>query len=134
MRFLLLIVTLSFLVACSNDSAISKQLSGSDSLVIHFTAAPSDSIIKTVVTAEPNAIKKIIQFVDAKKAAEYKCGYDGQLIFFSKGQEINDASFKYTEEDCRHFLLEVDGKLYSTSMNNEAYNFLKGLAEGKNWY
>jgi hypothetical protein len=28
----------------------------------------------------------------------------------------------------------VDGKLTSTAMSNEATDFLKSLAEGKDWY
>ncbi len=134
MKAFLLFVVLAIFFSCSNNSAISKKLSDSDSLIINFTAPASDSIVKTVVTTEPKAIKKLIQFVNAKEAEQYKCGYDGELLFFSKGNTVSAVAFKYAEEECRHFLLDVDGKLQSTKMSNEAVNFLKGLAEGRNWY
>ena len=68
---------LLFFASCSNNSAISKKLSGCDSLVINFTTA-----IKSVTTTEKKAIKKISQFVNGKKAGEYKCDYTGSLYFF----------------------------------------------------
>ena len=134
MRLILLIVASVFLFSCSNNSAISKKLSGSDSLVINFTLAASDSIVKTVSTTEPKAIKKLVQFVDGKQAEENKCGYDGQLLFFVKGIMVSDAYFKYTDPGCRFFLMELDGKLQRTRMSNEAADFLQGLAEGRNSY
>jgi hypothetical protein len=118
---------------CKN-SAITKKLSACDSLVITFNAPNSDSIIKTVSTTENNAINKIIDFVDAKPAEEFKCGYDGNLIFFSKGQAILPVVFKYKEKDCCHFLFELDGKLVSTKINNEAADFLESLEQGKIFY
>src|SRR6185295_3303629 len=113
-------------VGCKN-SAITKKLSASDSLVITFNVPNSDSIIKTVSTTENNAINKVIDFLDDKPAEEFKCGYDGNLIFFSKGQTILPVVFKYKEKDCRHFLFELDGKLVSTKINNEAADFLESL-------
>ena len=120
-------------VSCSG-SAVTKKLSDSDSLVITFNPPNSDSIIKTVSTTENNAINKVIDFVDAKPAEEFKCGYDGNLIFFSKGQAILPVVFKYKEKDCRHFLFELDGKLVSTKINNEAADFLESLEQGKIFY
>jgi hypothetical protein len=124
---------LALLTSCSN-SPVAKKLSGSDSLVITFNMPNSDSIIKTVTTMESNAIDKVIDFIDGKPAKEFKCGYDGNLIFFSKGQVLLPVIFKYKEKDCRHFLFELDGKLMSTKMNNEAADFLESLEEGKIFY
>jgi hypothetical protein len=119
--------------SCSN-SAVAKKLSGSDSLVITFNIPNSDSIIKTVTTTESNAIDKVVDFIDNKPAKEFKCGYDGNLIFFSKGRVLLPVVFKYKEANCRHFLFELDGKLMSTKMNNEAADFLESLEQGKIFY
>jgi hypothetical protein len=134
MRFTLLLLAALSLYSCSNNSAISKQLSGTDSLVANFTATSSGPVDKTVVTTEPNAIRKVIQFVNGKNVAEHKCGYDGQLLFYANGKAIGDVSFKYTEAGCLHFELEVEGKLQSTKMSNEAADFLKGLVEERSSY
>lgn len=134
MRTIILICLVFFLISCAGNSEVSQKLSGSDSLVINFYAAGSDSIIKTVATAEKSAIRRLTEFVSAKETEIFKCGYDGNLLFFEKGKPVSDVSFKYKDENCRHFLLDVKGKLVSTKMNNEAADFLKGLEEGRNTY
>ena len=128
--FLLYIVILS---SCS-QSALSKKLSGSDSLVISFNQLNSDSIAKMVATTEKTAIKKLIRFIDGKETEKFKCGYDGNLVFYKEGKELLPIVFKYKDKDCRHFLLELDGKLLSNKMNKEAADFLQSLQEGKTWY
>jgi hypothetical protein len=113
---------------------VNKQLSGSDSLVINFTVMPSDSVIKSVSTNDAKAIEKLSRFVDSKSSEEFKCGYNGHLLFYSKGKLLSNVSFNYADEGCYHFILATDGKLTSTAMSNEAADFLKSLEEGKNWY
>lgn len=127
--------SLSFLiVACSDSSAVSKQLSDSDSLVIQFNTPQTNTIAKTVSTTETKAIKKLTRFVDAKTSEVYKCGYDGNLMFYSKGVLAGDVAFNYSGAGCQHFIIEIDGKMVPTQMSNEAVDFLKSLSEGKNWY
>ena len=123
-----------FLFSSCTDSPISKKLSGSDSLVINFKEQINDSVTKTVTTIERNAIRKLIRFVDARSAEEYKCGYDGNLTFYVDGGAILPVVFKYKEADCRHFLFELDGKLMSTKMSKEAADFLGSLEIGSNQY
>ncbi len=123
-----------FLASCSNNSSVSKQFSAVDSLVINFNAPQTNNIEKTLSTTDNNAIKKITRYVDSKKAEAYKCGYDGNLMFYRKGILQGDVVFNYSGNNCRHFMQTVDGKLTSTNMSNEAANFLKSLAEGKDWY
>jgi hypothetical protein len=118
---------------CKN-SAVAKKLSGSDSLVITFNEPNSDAVIKTVTTTENIAIKKVIDFIDTKPTEEFKCGYDGNLIFFSKEKALLPIVFKYKEANCRHFLFELDGKLVSTRISNEAADFLESLEQGKIFY
>src|SRR6266700_4231607 len=88
-----------FIAAGCKHSALAKKLSGADSLVITFNMPNSDSVIKTVTTTENNAINKVVDFIDSKPAKEeFKCGYDGNLVFFSKGQAILPVVFKYKEK------------------------------------
>ncbi len=134
MRVVIFIITLLFFASCSQNSAVSKKLSGCDSLVVNFYAAQSDSVTRSVATAEKKAIRRLAEFVSAKETEQFKCGYDGSLHFFEKGKMVSDVSFKFSDEGCRHFLLDVEGKLSSTKMSNEAADFLKSLAEGKDIY
>ncbi|HWR32007.1 MAG TPA: hypothetical protein VN451_00665 [Chitinophagaceae bacterium] len=135
MRALLLLTYIIVLAACGgSDSVVAKQLSGSDSLVINFNTPQSNTIAKTMSTTEGNAIKKLIHFTDGKAVEAYKCGYDGNLMFYKNGALIGDVSFNYSGDGCRHFIMMLDDKLTPTAMSNEAANFLKSLAEGRGWY
>ena len=118
-----------FLFSCGSKSAISKKLSGSDSLVITFNVPNSDSVIKTVSTTEKKAIRKLTGFMNGKKGEEGICGFDGNMIFYSKGEILLPVVFQYNEEGCRHFLFEMDNKVMNTKMSNEAVDFLKSLSD-----
>ena len=133
MRILLLLLGVSFLYSC-DQSAISSQLSGSDSLVIHFNEPGSNMISKSVTTSESNAIRRLSQFVDKKESEKYNCGYDGNMIFYVKGKEKADISFQYNIDSCRHFIFSMNGELHATKMNEEAADLLRSLSEGKTWY
>ena len=65
---------------------------------------------------------------------QYKCGYDGNMTFYRKGEKVMAVVFNYSEEGCRNFLYDMNNILISTHMSNEATGFLKSLAEGKGWY
>ena len=132
-----------FLFSCGNPSAISKKLSGSDSLVITFNVADSDSVLNMVSTTEKNAIRKLSGFLNGKSTGQEQCGYDGNMKFYKNGVEVLPVIFKYSNDSCRQFLFELparlihsggDNKVMSTSMSNEATGFLKSLAEGRGWY
>jgi hypothetical protein len=127
-------VLIVFLASCSRNSEAGKQLAGSDSLVINFNSPQSKTIEKTMTTTEGKAIRKLTRYVNSKTAEAYKCGYDGNLMFYKKGTLAGDVSFNYSGDGCHHFIMAIDGKLTPTSMSNEAADFLKSLAEGKGWY
>ena len=133
MRFIFFATIVFFASSCSENSEVTKKLSGCDSLVINFFAPGSDMISKSVATADKKAINRVSEFVSAKETEAFKCGYSGSLHFYERGKMVSDVSFSYSE-GCRHFLLDVKGKLTSTTMSNEAADFLKGLAEGKDSY
>lgn len=133
MRYLFFTGFIFLLVSCGG-SVISKKLTVADSLVITFNIPNTDSVIKTVSTTEGKAIQKFISLVDGKKGELYKCGYDGNMVFYSKGEIVLPVIFKYTEEGCRHFLFDMDNKVMSTAMTIEGAELLKSLVEGKEWY
>lgn len=134
MKLFLIVAVMASCISCSERSVIAKHLSGSDSLVINFNQPQSNNIAKTVNTTEGKAIEKLAGFVDSKTAEAYKCGYDGNLLFYKEGKLVSDVSFNYTGDGCHHFIQDINGELISTAMSNEAVDFLKSLAEGKDWY
>lgn len=133
MRLLFLFIILACLASCGG-SPVSKKLALSDSLVITFNIPDTDSVINLVSTTDKKAIRKLAGFVAGKKKEQGKCGYDGNLVFYYKGAVWVPVVFKYSNAGCRQFLFDMDNKVMSTDMSDEAVNFLKSLAEGKNWY
>jgi len=134
MKAIFTVIVAVFLFSCGNPSAISKKLSGSDSLVITFNVADSDSVLNIVSTTEKKAIRKLSGFLNGNKTEKPECGFDGNMIFYSKGKAVLPVIFKYKEKNCRHFFFEMDNKVTSASMSNEAEELLKSLSEGKTRY
>ena len=134
MKFYLLI-SFAFILFCScKQSPIKQSFSSTDSLVIHFKDEQAGAVTKTVQTAESNAINKMIDFIDAKETAQFKCGYDGKMFFYNKGQKIQEVDFKMKNDSCNHFAFLINGKLTSTKMSNEAIDFLNALEQGMPYY
>jgi hypothetical protein len=126
MKLTLYITIIALLISCS-QSPIVSQLQDSDSLAIRFLKQGTDSVIKTVETSNPNAIKDLLHFADSKQTAQYKCGYDGNAL----GSLAGDITFNYSGDGCQHFLYMANGKLVATEMSNQAIDFFKALAAGK---
>lgn len=133
MKQLLFIIFFVIGTSCKNSN-ISKSFSGADSLVIHFKDEQAGTVTKSVEASDPKAIKRITGFIDSDVKEDYKCGYDGKMFFFSKGQQLQEVDFMMNDKACRHFSFLLDGNLINTKMSNEAADFLKSLADGKSWY
>jgi len=112
------------------QSATKQSFSSADSLVIHFKDEQAAVVTKTVQTTESNAINRMIDFIDAKETEQFKCGYDGKMFFYAKGQKLQEVDFKMKNDSCNHFAFLLNGKLMSTKMNNEAVDFLDALEKG----
>jgi len=132
-KILIYLLAIFSLSACK-QSAIKQSFSSTDSLVIHFKDEQAGTITKTVQTAESKAINRMIEFIDAKETEQFKCGYDGKMFFYNKGQKIQEVDFKMRNDSCNHFAFLVNGKLTSTKMSNEAIDFLNALEQGMPYY
>lgn len=126
-----LITSLVAILSCScKQSAIKQNFSSADSLVVHFKDEQAGAVTKTVQTAESKAIRRIIEFMDAKETELYKCGYDGKMFFYKEGQQMQEVDFKMKNDSCNHFAFLLNGKLTSTKMSGEAIDFLNALEQG----
>ena len=130
-----LFITATIILLCScKQSGIKQSFSAADSVVIHFKDEQAGVITKTVQTAESKAINRIIEFMDAKGTEEFKCGYDGKMFFYNKGQQMQEVDFKTKDPACNHFSFLINGKITSTKMSNEAIDFLDALEKGMPYY
>jgi len=134
MRNILMIFLVYGSLSACKQSPIKQSFSSTDSLVIHFKDEQAGTITKTVQTTESNAIKKTIDFIDAKEADQLTCGYDGKMFFYNKGQKIQEVDFKMKNDSCNHFAFLLNGKLISTKMSSEAVDFLDALEKGMPYY
>jgi len=129
MRFSIICILLLSLAACK-QSEVTSSFSSADSLVVHFKDERAGLVTKTVQTTESKAINRMIEFINAKETAEFKCGYDGKMFFFNKGKQIQEVDFKMRNDTCNHFVFKLNEKLMFTKMNNEAVDFLDALEKG----
>ena len=130
MKFYVFIACTFVLFSSCQHSAIKQNFSSADSLVIHFKDEQAGVVTKTVQTTESKAINRMIEFIDAKETEQFKCGYDGKMFFYTKGQKIQEVDFKMKNDSCNHFSFLLNGKMISTKMNNEAIDFLDALEKG----
>lgn len=131
--FSIFLILVSFITSC-RQSDIRHSFSAADSLVVHFKDEKAGVITKTVQTTETKAISRMIDFMDAGKTQEFKCGYDGKMFFYAGEQRIQEVDFKMKDDSCRHFSFLLDGKLMSTKMSNEAVDFFDALEKGLPYY
>jgi len=129
MRNILFFILLISFCSCQ-QSAIKQSFSSADSLVIHFKDEQAGVVTKTVQTTESNAMNRLIEFIDSKETEQFKCGFDGKMFFYHKGEKIQEVDFKMKNDSCNHFAFLLNGKLMSTKMNNEAVDFLDALEKG----
>ena len=130
MKKILPVLIMIMVVTGCKQSAIKQNFSSADSLVIHFKDEQAGVITKTVQTVESKAINRMIEFIDAKEMEQLKCGYDGKMFFYAKGQKIQEVDFKMKNDSCNHFAFLVNGNLMSTKMSGEAIDFLNALEQG----
>ena len=102
--------------------------------MIHFKDEQAGVVTKTVQTAESKAINRMIEFIDAKETEQFKCGYDGKMFFYNKGQKIQEVDFKMKDDSCNHFAFLLNGKLMSTKMSGEADRFFKCIRTRNAYY
>lgn len=134
MRAVLFAFLALFCFSCGKRSAVSKKLSGCDSLVITFTAPNIDSAISIQTTTEKKAIRKLAGFLGGKQVSVSDCGFDGHMIFYKNGQQVMPVVFKFSEDTCRYFLFTPEQEAVTTRISNEGVDLLKSLKGGKNWY
>jgi hypothetical protein len=73
MKRVLLSLLLIFVLSGCKQSAIKKNFSTADSLVIYFKNEQAGEITKTVQTADAKAIGRMIEFIDGKGSEVIKC-------------------------------------------------------------
>jgi predicted HD phosphohydrolase len=124
----MLLFVLAFLLFSCGNSPLVRNLENSDKLVVQFNQRGDSLSSRATITTEGYAIQTMLQFADGNETELFKCGYDGNILFYKKGVLAADISFNFLNDGCHHFLHNVNGKLVATKMSNEAVDFLLALA------
>ena len=134
MKIFLALFVFTLIYSGCQSSAIKQSFSSADSLVIHFKDEQAGIVTKTIETAEAKAISNVINFIDGAGIEESKCGYDGKMYFYNRGQKIQEVDFNMKADSCTHFSFLLDGKLVNTKLSNEAVDFFDALEKGMPYY
>ena len=136
MRYGFFIISMTVIFCSCKPSPVKQSFSSADSLVIYFKNELAGTVSQPKETTESKAIRRIIEFIDAKETELFKCGYDGKMFFYDKktGKKIQEVDFKMKNDSCNHFAFLLNGKLVSTRMRNEAIDFLDALERGMPYY
>ena len=80
------------------------------------------------VVQKPRELAICKQLITEERAAAYKCGYDGKLVFFDGDKILLEAEFNLGEK-CRHIAYMFDGNFKTRIMDDAGIRFLEGLRQ-----
>ncbi|MBA2330216.1 MAG: hypothetical protein H0V91_11425 [Flavisolibacter sp.] len=124
----LFFITISF--SCV-DNLMVKSLSESDKLVIEFME--QNKIVRTVITEDKNAIKKLVYALNNAEAKNTGCELSGKMIFYKNKTALQQVEFSIIR-DCRYFKYRFENNQVFSSITNETANFLQSVKEGLDYY
>jgi hypothetical protein len=129
------VILIAVMIFSCKESELKKDLKQADSVTIHFyNNSQADSVIKIVHTNSKDAIEKLSSFIDSKEIQDKSCGHDGDIVFLKNNQIIQTVNFYALQKGCRQFYFTKNGKPITTSVSNEAADFLTSLWAGKTYY
>ncbi|MFL5789252.1 MAG: hypothetical protein ACJ748_14425 [Flavisolibacter sp.] len=133
MKYLILLIIVG-LLGCK-ESDLKMRLKQANEVSIHFYYnSQSDSVIKIVHTNSKLAIGKLADFIDRKEVSNKFCGHDGDIVFIKNNKVIDTVYFNALQKSCRQFYFTINGRIASTTVSNEAADFLTSLWAGNSKY
>jgi hypothetical protein len=129
MKYFLIAVLALNLFSCTKPTGIKEVISGADSVAINFFKGDgtADTVTNMVMLRDKSQINKLADYVEAAKAEQYKCGYDGSIHIFKRDAVLQDISFSFNDVQCMHFSFLLNHKLFSTKLSAKAVQFLKSV-------
>jgi hypothetical protein len=128
-KYILLLLLLPVLFSCTNPTGIKDVIAGADSVAINYFKGDGtvDTVVNMVMLKDKSQISKLADYVEAGKAEQYKCGYDGSIHIFKRHVVLQDINFTVNDVQCMHFSFLLNNKLYSTKLSAEALQFIKSV-------
>ncbi|MBP6024776.1 MAG: hypothetical protein KA762_14405 [Ferruginibacter sp.] len=129
MKYILLLLLLPVLFSCTNPTGIKEIITGADSVAINYFKGDgtADTVVNMAMLKDKSQINKLAGYVEAAKAEQYKCGYDGSIHIFKRDVVLQDINFSFNDVQCMHFSFLLKNQLYSTKLSAEALQFIKSV-------
>jgi hypothetical protein len=128
-KYMLLLLLPQVLFSCTNPTGIKDVIAGADSVAINYFKGDgtADTVTNMVMLRDKNQINKLADYVEATKAEQYKCGYDGSIHIFKQDVVLQDINFSFNNVQCMHFSFVLNNQLHSTILSAEALQFIKSV-------
>jgi hypothetical protein len=126
-KYIVLLLLLPVLFSCTNPTGIKDVITGADSVAINYFKGDgtADTVVNMVMLKDKSQINKLANYVEAAKAEQYKCGYDGSIHIFKRDVVLQDINFSVNDVQCMHFSFVLKNQLHSTILSAEALQFIK---------
>lgn len=131
---LLLGLTLVFFTVmfmrCEKVTEVSELVKSTEKIQVVFY---NDSLPDTFYDiTEKKDIKNFNDYISDEEVPLYKCGYDGQIIFFVDDDEgaepKNSVAMEFNlQPDCAHIAYQYAGALQTKKISSEGLEYLKSL-------
>lgn len=110
-----------FLTGCGGGNPFDEVIENSTRIEISLYSKG-----KVVLTIEDKEqIKAFAKYIMPKYTKEYKCGYDGKVVFDTPGKKY-EAEFNLSD-DCKQIVCVIDDELISRKLTPEGLEFLRDL-------
>lgn len=134
MKSVFFILSLLIVFSGCDDTGeqLRQQIGEADSMAINYFEGDGtmDTVVAVKIIRDKNSVEILTGFIAGSAISQpEKCGYDGSIHFFKNNQVLQDIYFSSTKEDCRHFLFRLNGRDVTTSLSNEAKDFLNKLKD-----
>ena len=125
----IVLLLLPALFSCTNPTGVKEIIAGADSVAINYFKGDgtADTVVNMVMLKDKSQINELADYIEAAKAGQYKCGYDGSIHIFKKHVVLQDINFTVNDVQCMHFSFLLNNKLYSTKLSAEALQFIKSV-------
>ena len=121
---------ISMLLFSSCSFGLRNKLNQADEVKIQFYGYNDDGsfIVLEKILTDHEEIKEFSNFISARPAPSYKCGYNGEISFYKDNKEIFHCRFNICK-DCAY--CSCYGFLFPSNrfLTSYGYNYLRPLYE-----
>ena len=118
------------LTSCNTSVDLVHTLAGADTMLIVFYHSQNQQTQDTITIHDKGLIKTMIRQISEKDTNNYKCAYDGKLIFQKARvkRHLMDMEFSISP-DCRSVSFKWEGKLYFRELSQVGVGDMKAIRQ-----